>query len=128
MRSVMSVLLLALFVIGCSGTVGPRNIVGKWDEDFSVPGNIFEMDLTLTGSTISGSGDWCGEAGPCGIVTVTCSIVGSAVQRDLTSPPQFPIPGPMSTQHFDGRLTSPNSLRGSISAGTPVSVSYTHLR
>jgi hypothetical protein len=127
MRCVKSVLLLALFAIGCSDPVGPRNIVGKWDEDFSVPGNIFEMDLTLTGSTISGSGDWCGEAGPCGIVTVTGTIVGNAVQLDLTSTPQFPIPSPMSTQHFDGRLTSPNSLRGSISAGTPVftqNVSY----
>jgi hypothetical protein len=127
MRSVKSVLLLALFAIGCSDTVGPRNIVGKWDQDFSFPGSFLEMDLTLNGSMISGSGNWCGEAGPCGILTVSGTVNGDAVQLDLTYTPQLPMPGPMSTQHFDGRLTSPNSLRGSISAGTPVftqNVSY----
>lgn len=84
MRSVKSVLLLALVVAGCSDTVGPGNIVGKWDQDFTVPGNSLEMDLTLAGSVVSGSGDWCAEAGPCGIVTVTGTVNGNAVQLDLT--------------------------------------------
>jgi len=65
MRSVKSVLLLALVVAGCSDPIGPTNIVGKWDQDFSFPGSFLEMDLTLTGSMISGGGNWCGEAGPC---------------------------------------------------------------
>jgi hypothetical protein len=120
MRSVKSVLLLALFAIGCSDTVGPGNIVGKWNQDFTVPGNSLEMDLTLAGSIVSGSGDWCAEAGPCGILTVAGTVNGTAVQLDLTFSAQFPTPLPQSTQHFDGRLTSPNSLRGSIGVGTPV--------
>jgi len=120
MRSVKSVLLLALVVAGCSDPIGPTNIVGKWDQDFTVPGNSLEMDLTLAGSVVSGSGDWCAEAGPCGIVTVTGTVNGNAVQLDLTFSAQFPTPLPQSILHFDGRLTSPNSLRGSISAGTPV--------
>jgi hypothetical protein len=120
MRSVKSVLLLALVVSGCSDPVGPGSIVGKWDQDFSVPGSFLEMDLTLTGSIVSGSGNWCGEAGPCGIVTVTGTVNGDAVQLDLTFSPQLPILGPMSTQHFSGRLTSPNALKGSVGVGTPV--------
>jgi hypothetical protein len=119
MRSVKSVLLLALVVAGCSDPIGPTNIVGKWDQDFSFPGSFLEMDLTLTGSMISGGGNWCGEAGPCGTVTVTGTVNGDAVHLDLTYTAQLPIPGPMSTQHFDGRLTTPNALEGSISIGTP---------
>ena len=127
MRSVKSVLLLALVVGGCSDTIGPGSIVGKWDQAFSIPGSFLEMDLTLTGSMISGGGNWCGEAGPCGIAIVTGTVDGDAVQLDLTYTPQLPTPGPMSTQHFAGRLTSPNSLQGSLSIGTPGSaqnVSY----
>jgi hypothetical protein len=119
MRSVKLVWLLALFAIGCSDPVGPRNIVGKWDQDFSIPGSFLEMDLTLNGSMISGSGNWCGEAGPCGILTVAGTVDGDAVQLDLTYTLQLPIPGPMSTQHFSGRLTSRNSLKGLLGFGTP---------
>jgi hypothetical protein len=127
MRSVKLVSLLAVLAIGCSNPVGPRNIVGKWDQDFSFPGSFLEMDLTLNGSMISGSGNWCGEAGPCGTLTVAGTVNGDAVQLDLTYTLQLPIPGPMSTQHFDGRLTSRNSLQGSLGIGTPGStqnVSY----
>ena len=119
MRPVLSVLVLALAVGGCSDPVAPENIVGKWDQDFSIPGNIFEMDLTLTGSAISGGGHWCGEAGPCGLVGVTGTVSGDLIQLDLTYNPQVPITGPVATQQFRGRLTSPNSLKGSLSAGTP---------
>ncbi len=127
MHSVKSVLLLALVVAGCSDPVGSTNIVGKWDQDFSFPGSSFEMDLTLSGSIVSGGGNWCAEAGPCGTVTVIGTITEDAIQLDLTYSPQIPISGPMSTQHFSGRLTSRNSLQGTVGVGTPgaiQSVSY----
>jgi hypothetical protein len=120
MRSVKLVWLLAVLAIGCSDPIGPGNIVGKWDQDFSIPGSFLEMDLTLNGSVISGSGNWCGEAGPCGTLTVAGTVNGDAVQLDLTYTLQLPVPGPMSTQHFAGRLTTPNALRGSVGVGTPV--------
>jgi hypothetical protein len=119
MRSVKSVLLLALIVSGCSDAVGSGIIAGKWVQDFTVPGNSLEMDLTLAGSIVSGSGDWCAEAGPCGILTVAGTVNGTVVQLDLTFFAQFPTPLPQSTQHFDGQLNSLNSLQGSISVGTP---------
>ncbi len=127
MRSMKSVWLLALVVAGCSDPVGSTNIVGRWGQDFSIPGNVFEMDLTLSGSIVSGAGNWCGEAGPCGTVTVTGTITEDAVELDMTYSPQVPIPGPMSTQHFSGRLASRDSLQGTVGVGTPgpiQSISY----
>src|ERR1700693_1576325 len=119
MRSVRFVFLLALVFGGCSESFTPAFIAGKWNEDFTVPGSSLEMDLTSSGSTVSGSGNWCAEAGPCGILTVTGTVNGNAVQLDLTYIPQFQTPLPPSTQHFSGQLPSLNSLQGSVSLGTP---------
>ena len=120
MRSVKSVLLLALVVGGCSDAAGPGLIAGKWTQDFTVPGNITEMNLMTAGSIVSGTGDWCAEAGPCGTLTVTGTINGIEVHLDLSFTPTFP---PQFTQssdsHFDGQLTSFTALKGSITAVIP---------
>ena len=116
MGSVKSVLLLALVVGACSNTMSPGLIEGKWAQEFSYPGSSFEMQLTADGGTISGSGDWCAEAGPCGTVTVTGTINGSAVHLDQTFTPTTPlgISWPPK-QHFDGRFTSLRLLEGTLS-------------
>jgi hypothetical protein len=112
MRSVKSVLLLAVIVGGCSSDVfGPESINGAWAEDFSIPGNFFAMTLGASGSTISGNGNWCGEAGPCGLTTITGTINGLSVHLDFVVTSQS---GASSTEHFDGVLTSSHSLRGEI--------------
>jgi hypothetical protein len=121
MRPVKSVLLLALVVSGCSSDgLGPRTIIGKWTQDFTVPGSFMEMNLRSTGSIVSGTGDWCGEAGPCGTLTVAGTINGIEVHLDLSFTPIFP---PQFTQsfvdHFDGQLTSFTALKGSITAVIP---------
>jgi hypothetical protein len=110
MGSVKSVLLLTVVVGGCSNALSPGFIEGKWAQEFSYPGSAFEMQLTTNGGTISGSGDWCAEAGPCGTVTVTGTIKGNAVHLDLAFTPTLP-PG----QHFDGRFTSLRLLEGTLS-------------
>jgi len=116
MRSVKSVLLLALVVGACSNTLSPGFIEGKWAQEFSIPGSSFEMQLTTNGGTIAGSGDWCAEAGPCGTVAVMGTINGSAIHLDQTFTPTMPprISGP-SLQHFDGRFTSLRLLEGTLS-------------
>ncbi|MFL5488867.1 MAG: hypothetical protein ACJ8AJ_10335 [Gemmatimonadaceae bacterium] len=121
MRSLRSVLLMAVVASGCSDPVGPENIAGKWAQDMSIPGNFWEMTLTLSGSTISGNGNWCGEAGPCGTFVVTGAVSGSNVHLDFVSMSQSPSVGPpfsSVTSRFDGRLTSPTTLRGSLTAET----------
>ena len=116
MRSAKLVLLLALAVGACSNALSPGFISGKWAQEFSYPGSSFEMQLTADGGTISGSGDWCAEAGPCGTVTVTGTINGSAVHLDQTFTPTTPlgISWPPK-QHFDGRFTSLRLLEGTLS-------------
>ena len=114
MRSVKSVLLLALVVVGCSDAVAPQNVVGRWAQEIPFPGNSWEMELTLSGSNISGHGDWCGEAGPCGTILVTGTVSESNVHLDFVSTAQTPTVGSPVTSHFDGRLTSATTLRGAV--------------
>ena len=98
MRSVRSVWFVALFAIGCSGAepfVGPASIDGKWAENFSIAGNFVNMDLSSASSTVSGSGNYCGEAGPCGLLGVAGTVDGIAVHLDLTFNQQLPQAGPV---------------------------------
>lgn len=123
MRSVRSVWLLALLAMGCSGAepfLGPATIDGSWGQSgFSVPGNSFEMDLSSTGSTVSGGGSYAGEAGPAGTLTVTGTVDGLAVHLDLTFTEQLPRVGHTAIEHFDGVFTSFNVIEGSIATDTP---------
>jgi len=121
MRSVRSVWLVALFAIGCSGAepfVGPASIDGKWAENFSIAGNFVNMDLSSASSTVSGSGNYCGEAGPCGLLGVAGTVDGIAVHLDLTFNQQLPQAGPSRIEHFDGRFTSADVLQGSLTTDT----------
>lgn len=125
MRIVRSVWLVALFATGCSGAdrfVGPASIDGKWAESFSIAGNFLNMDLSSAGSIISGSGNYCGEAGPCGLLGVAGTIDGIAVHLDLTFNEQVPRAGHAMIEHFDGQFTSASLLEGTIATDTPGSV------
>jgi hypothetical protein len=122
MRSVRSLWLVAVFAIGCSGAepfVGPASIDGKWAENFSFAGNFLNMDLSSASSTISGSGNYCGEAGPCGLLGVAGTVDGIAVHLDLTFNEQVPRAGHAMIEHFDGQFTSASVLEGSVVTDTP---------
>src|SRR6267143_634584 len=122
MRLVRSVSLVALFAIGCSGAdafLGPGSIDGKWAEAFSIAGSFLSMDLSSTGSVVSGSGSYCGEAGPCGTLGVAGTIDGVVVHLDLTFTEQVPRARHTMVEHFDGQFTSANVLAGSIATDTP---------
>jgi hypothetical protein len=121
MRLVRSVWLVALFAIGCSGAdtfLGPGSIDGRWAEGFSIPGNSFSMDLSSTASNVSGSGNYCGEAGPCGTLSVAGTLDGIAVHLDITFTEVVPRAGQPMVEHFDGKFTSADVLEGSITAET----------
>jgi hypothetical protein len=123
MRSLRSVWLVAALAMGCSGAepfLGPASIDGRWgDPGTSVPGNSFEMDLTSTGSAVSGNGSYAGEAGPFGTLAVAGTVQGLVVRLDLTFTEQAPRPGHTTIEHFDGRFTSASVLEGSITSDTP---------
>jgi hypothetical protein len=124
MRSGLLVLLIGS-IAACSSSTDPLLVNGKWVEDFSVPGNGFEMTLRSDGTRVSGSGAFCGEAGPCGIVSVTGTSDASGVQLDLHYTITVPTAGDGGTRHFSGRLTSDGKLSGSIrSGGLPSAITY----
>ena len=111
MRSVLSVLLLVLVGGGCSGVVDAPMIAGRWDQESMGPGSSFQMILRANGSTISGTGDWSGEACCAGSVSVTGTIHGVAVHLDIA---QTGIPVGNGLSHFDGVLASPFLLNGTL--------------
>jgi hypothetical protein len=105
MRLVKSVLVIAVVTLvglGCSGSLEPGWIAGKWAEDFAVPAGWVEMTLRTSGNNVTGSGSGCGEAGTCGTFTVTGTVDGATVHLDIGS-----------TEHFDGELQPSGALLGS---------------
>jgi hypothetical protein len=120
-------LLLGVVALGCGAdTTSPARLDGVWLEDFTVPGSFLTLNLTSTGSSISGDGSWCGEALGCGTVAIAGSTNGNAVHLDLTLTQQTPQVGPGTVEHFDGRLTLVNSLDGTLSSDPP-GVSSAHV-
>jgi len=114
MRSVLSVLLVVLVGSGCSGTLDPQPIAGRWGLDLSQVESSWEMDLTAHGSVIVGTGTWYGEACCSGTLAVTGSIKGRAVHLDINQTSTLQGHGIEGVSHFDGVLVSPFILEGTI--------------
>jgi hypothetical protein len=108
----MSVLLLVVFGSACSDSIMGGNVVGKWSQTEQFPGNSLTLNLVQNGSTVSGDGNWCGEALGCGTVTVTGTASGSTVHLDINFDSG-------SIEHFDGQLRTFRLLEGSISFQSP---------
>jgi hypothetical protein len=106
MRLLMSVLVLAVTASGCSGSVDPQLLDGVWSQDFVVAGSGQDMTLSLSGSNVSGTGSWCGEAIGCATTTVAGTISMNKVHLVTTF-------SNGRVQTFDGHLVSANSLTGS---------------
>jgi hypothetical protein len=105
LMSVASAMLLAVATNGCSDSIGPESIVGWWGLNGSLPGNSQDMFLALDGSTVSGTGIWCGEALGCGSTSVTGTASGNRIHLVTTF-------SNGRVQTFDGTLVSLNSLVG----------------
>jgi hypothetical protein len=125
MRSALSGLLVLVAVSGCSDSLMPGSIDGTWVSPFIVPGNSWTMDLTSSGSTVTGTGRACGEAAACATITVLGTVDGAKVHLDFVASDFHPAPPPGSptttTSHFDGTLVSSSSLVGTYVGDNPPS-------
>ena len=80
-----------------------------------VPGSGELWTLTVQGSAITGTGSWSGEACCAGTLSLTGTISGDSIHLDLTfvvtssANPRAPF-----HERFDGALTSPTVLRGTV--------------
>jgi hypothetical protein len=107
----------------------PTVLDGSWHHVRAAdepPGFFRQFTLTLSGTTLSGSGTWTGEAGPQGTVAVTGTVSGSDIHLDLVFTVTVPTPGLAYVQHFDGRLSSPTDMIGTVTTNglSPVSEHY----
>lgn len=117
----------------CSNTVDlsdPRVVAtelrGTWSQSFTVPGVSTVLHLSVSGTTITGTGTFAEEAGPSGTLSITGAITDAPT-------PGLSIAGANATQqagppfvtlflsrsdgllgHFSGALSSINSLTGSL--------------
>jgi len=132
MRLFMSIAVLCVVVAGCSSDTAPPppSIDGPWSEDVSAPGSFFTMQLTSSGLDVSGTGNYCGEAGPCGIVEVAGTVHGIDVHLDLMLTQQQPTIGVTTVEHFDGSFEGAYTLVGTQttegSTSGPQTVTYRH--
>ena len=85
MRSVLWGMLLAMALSGCSNGLGPGTIDGTWVSPFTVPGNSWSMNLSASGSTVTGTGSACGEAAACATITVQGTVDGARVHLDFVA-------------------------------------------
>jgi len=117
----------ALVVMGCaSDTVmpAPATLNGTWVRPNEVPGSSESWILTVTGNTITGTGQWSGEACCGGTIAITGTIANDDIHLDLTVVTSQGNPRPPIHEHFDGTLPSQNVLEGLLTpdGATPAEV------
>ena len=114
----LGLLCAACFALACGGDlVAPsaNTLQGSWAAMDEVAGSGELWDLSVQGSTITGTGSWSGEACCAGTLSLTGAISGDSIHLDLTfvvtnsANPRAPF-----HQHFDGALTSRTVLRGTV--------------
>jgi hypothetical protein len=111
-----SAFLLATSLLACSDSTAPSasTLNGTWSRLGEVPGSSERWTLTVTGSSIAGTGTWSGEACCGGTLTVTGTIDGDAIHVDVTlvAVASFGSVRPDVHEHFDGTLAGADTLVG----------------
>jgi hypothetical protein len=74
------------------------------------PGFFLDLMLAASGTSVSGTGTWQGEALPGGPATATGTQTGAHVVLDVTLTQT--VTGNVSQEHFDMTFTSPGDLEG----------------
>ena len=114
----LGILCATCVVVACSGDlVAPtaKTLQGSWATTDEVPGSGELWDLSVQGSSISGTGSWSGEACCAGTISLAGTITGDSIHLDLTfvvtssASPRAPF-----HQHFDGALISRTVLQGTV--------------
>jgi hypothetical protein len=102
-------------------------VSGTWTHDYLIGGMGFQMilstNVTLSGSGVSGTGTWSGEACCSGTVTVTGTVIDGLVRLDITQRATAGILVPAIMSHFEGRANL-NTLTG-ILTGDPLNPQLT---
>ena len=103
-----------LSACGDTLSLGPDALNGRWVAVNEAPGMSLHIILITQNDSVTGSGDWTGEAILGGDVTATGQVNGRFVSLDLTFDHlDNGVPtGTPFTEHFDGEFTSNNDIQG----------------
>ena|SRR5215467_14661340 len=112
-RRLTAICLLSVVALACSDSTGlsSSTLDGTWVRLNEVPGSSERWDLTVNGSTITGTGTWSGEACCAGTLTVSGAIANGSIHVDVTLVTTG-MTRPNVHEHFDGALASPDMLVG----------------
>ncbi len=95
-----------------------RELGGTWSQVGLVPGSSTVFTLTVSDTTITGTGTFALEAGASGPLTVSGVIAGTQVNFDIVTSLGL-------TEHFTGQLTATNVLTGSLRTNSdPVTATF----
>ena len=95
-----------------------HDLGGTWSQVGLVPGSSTVFTLTVSDTTITGTGAFALEAGASGPLTVSGVIAGTQVKFDIVTRLGL-------TEHFTGQLTATNVLTGSLwTTSDPVSATF----
>jgi hypothetical protein len=108
---------LALALVSSCGdglSLGPNALNGRWVSVDQAPGMSLHIILLTHSDSVTGSGDWTGEAILGGDVTATGQVSGRLVALDLAFEHlNNGVPtGTPFTEHFAGAFTSNNDIEG----------------
>ena len=118
---------LAVGLIACATLGGCGSAVtvsraatldGTWRRVEGIPGNSEEWDLTVTGSAISGTGTWTGEACCSGPLTVSGRLSSDSIHVIVSLTTTGGAPVPPRQYRFDGVLLSPTEMAGVANGDT----------
>jgi hypothetical protein len=84
-----------------------HDLGGTWARVGTVVGSSTVLTLSVADTVISGTGTFALEAGASGTLTVSGVIAGTVVKFDIVTSIGL-------TEHFNGQLTSPGMLSGSL--------------
>jgi hypothetical protein len=117
-RLLLVVLATCLAAVAACGndifTAPPSALAGTWFAPNEVPGSSQVWTLTVTGSSVTGTGTWSAEACCGGTITMTGIVVNRVIHMDVIVSTTMPTQRPAVHQRFDGSLTSADVLQGAV--------------
>ena len=121
-RLILALALGSVAACSSSGVTNPNTIAaelrGTWTQTGLGVGSSRVLTLHVTGTTVTGTGTYSGEAGPSGNLTVTGAITGTNITLTLAQDDNV-------TYHLNATLASPNVLTGGLfTTSDPVEVSF----
>jgi hypothetical protein len=88
---------------------------GTWNALGEVPGSGEQWKLSVTGSAVTGTGTWTGEACCAGDVTISGTALGDSLHLDITYSKLVPVPDTVySSGHLDAVLATHTDLVGTF--------------